>query len=753
MRSVVTLLLLLCVGVLSAAAQEPTDTTPLSVPPGAAPGTVAAEFSLEFKRFSSAPVIDGKLDDAVWQEGNLLENFIQLEPENGKPATQKTEARVGYDAESLYFGVRCYDTEPKKILASGMSLDVDLSNDDSISVILDTFHDLRNAFMFSVNSAGAKTDSLVRNEGEQITTEWDGLWDAVARRDDEGWTVEIAIPFRTLRFSRTSPQTWGFNLRRHLPRRQEASFWKPMTREFGYLAPYHFSEYGEIRGLEGIAPGGHYQFVPYTLARNDDYFREDPTSFGRIGGDLKFNITSDLVADLTVRTDFAEVESDQLQFNLNRFKLFYPEKRDFFLEGSNLFFFGDRPEPFDVPEKFYFFFSRTIGLAEDGRVEVPVLAGAKLSGRVGGTSVGFLSISTEDTEYVSSLGLPVEEPRTNFSVLRLKQDIYPRSTIGLIGLNKDPSGNDYNRGIGADWDLAFGKDFYSAGWITKTYTPGVDGRDSAWSADLVYQKGPLRLRHRYTDIGENFNPEMGFVTRTGIKKNDSLFFNIMTFDKQPLKIHRWVTAANLNHIADQQGNLVTQLWTIESSLIAANNSGIAFIYYPDKEVLTAPLRVAKNAVIPPGHYDFESFFTGIGSGYSQKLGFTAWYHTGGYYDGDRLRTLLAALYRPTSNLAIAPQWDRIKVDAPWGNFVTEITQVALEYAYSPTLAFRSIVQRQTDDTFRGNLLIDWIYRPGSHLFVVYNDIEDLDEVRKNLGFSPYTPGRSIIVKLNRRFDF
>ncbi|MEA2601551.1 MAG: hypothetical protein QOF89_2543 [Acidobacteriota bacterium] len=762
--------LLLSMSALSVTAQEPTPVNPPpAVPPAvatppqaAAPAQMGAsaqegeprDYSVDVHRLSVAPQIDGKLDDTVWQEGSLLGNFIQIEPETGKPATQQTEVRMGYDSRNLYFGIRCYDSQPNRLLMGSRSPDANLAADDSISIVLDTFHDRRNGFLFTVNPIGAKTDALIRNEGEDINTDWDGLWEGVTVRDAQGWTAEIAIPFKTLRFSSSKdPQTWGFNVRRFVARTQESSVWKPIRRRPGGLAPWSISEYGEIQGLSDLGTGGHYQFVPYAIARAGREYRADTHGTGDAGGDLKINLTSELVADLTVHTDFAEVEADQQQINLERFKLFYPEQRQFFLEGANLFYFGDRPEPFAVPEKFYFFFSRQIGLAEDGRVVVPVIGGGKVTGRVGDTSVGFLNMTTESTSYFTGTGRRIDEPRTNFTVLRLKQQVFGSSTIGLIGLNKDPDGSEYNRGAGFDWDLHLGGKWYSAGYAAQTDTPGVDGRESAYSGDLVYKGSRLRLRHRYTNIGDNFNPEMGFLTRSGIIKNHSNVFSSFNVANNPLHLHKVILVADSNHVADQRDNLQTQLTTYELGLSASTGAGVAFLYYDDLEDLDLPLPVTKKATIPAGHYRFRSLFTGISSGYTHRLGFTFWYHDGGYYGGDRLRTFLSVIYRPFDGLVIAPSFDRVRVDAPWGNFVTKIAQLSVDYSLSTTLSTRLTLQRQPGDNYRANFIIDWMYRPGSDFYLVYNDIQDLNDPRRNSGFSTLSPGRTFVAKMTRRFDF
>ena len=763
MKSSLTMVLLSLTLAAGVAAREltavnpPPNVRPRAGVPAQSPGQTAAtldpSYVVDIHRLSSAPVIDGDLGDPVWQEGNLVDNFIQDEPDHGQPATQKTEVRMGYDSQAIYFAIRCYDTHPEKQVTSSMRVDADLTIDDSVTIILDTYHDHRNGFLFSVNPIGAKTDALVRNEGEELNVDWNGLWQSAARRDKLGWTAEIAIPFKTLRFPHTDPQTWGFNVSRFMPRRQEASFWKPLQRHPGLTAGLEISEFGEIRGLSNLGTAGRYQFTPYAIGRDERDFHMSTHDTANLGGDLKINVTSDLTADLTVRTDFAEVEADQQQINLERFKLFYPEQRQFFLEGSNLFYFGDRPEPYDVPEKFYFFFSRQIGLAEDGRVVIPVIGGAKLSGRVGDTSVGFLNMSTQSIDYFDASGNRIHQPETNYTVFRVKQQVFESSTVGLIGLNKDPQGGDYNRGGGFDWDFDFNNRWYTAGYVTKTETPGVDGRDTAYSGDIVYRGEEFRFRQRYTNIGDNFNPEMGFLTRAGIIKNASNMVATFPLPDNPLKLHRYTLVYDLNHITDQKGNLQTQLSTYEFGTSTIASGGVAFLYYDDVENLLAPLNIFKNINIPAGHYRFRSLFTGIGSGYSRRIGFTFWYHEGGYYGGDRLRTLLAVVIRPFDGLLIAPTIDRVRVDAPWGHFIDQIAQTSIDYSLSPTLLVRTTLQRRVGDNYRANLIIDWTYRPGSDFYLVYNDVQDLDDPRRESGFSPLSPGKTIIAKLTRRFDF
>ena len=739
---------------LDAVAQDPPRASglPAGLPeePAPPPATEEPEFFIDIQRLEAKPVLDGKLNEPAWETAAVFGNFTQYEPEEGAQPTQPTEVRVGYDEENLYFGVRCFDSEPGKILASIKSREGDLSNDDSVKIILDTFHDRKNGIFFMVNSIGAMVDGLVRNEGEEENTDWDGLWYAVPSRDEQGWSVEIAIPFKTLRFANAESQDWGFNMRRFIARRQEESFWRPIHRSWGYFARYKISEYGEIRGLKNLKPFTRYQATPYFITRSRRPEKKDDSTTGDAGGDFRINLTSQLVADLTVNTDFAEVEADQQQVNLSRFKLFYPEKRDFFLEGANLFYFGDRIEPYDVPERFIFFFSRQIGLTLNGLVEVPILGGGKVSGKIDDVSVGFLNLTTDSLRYDTALG-KVEEPQTNYTVLRLKKDIYPKSTIGLIGLNKDASGGGSNRGGGFDWNLALGQNFSSIGFLTKTWTPGFEGDDTAVSGDLVFQKKKLRVRQYYADIGENFNPEMGFITRTGIRKSQTDVALFLT--PQKYHVHKLFVVGDLNYITGQDGEIQSRVAKYELNFISRSKAGVAFLWFDNLEVLDRPLQVHKGVVIPPGRYRFKNLFTGIGSDYSKDIGFTLWYDQGSYYSGERLHTLISVATKLREGLLIVTSWDRNDVDLPEGDFTTDIIQSSAVYSITPTLGTRLTLQYNKEDNFRANFLVEWVYRPGSNFYFVYNDLRELDDLRRHAEFSTLAPGRSVIVKVTRRFDF
>jgi len=724
--------------------------------------TAAQQYAVQPARIDTPPVIDGDLSDPVWQQGALIKDFVQIEPDAGQPATEPTEARIAYDARYIYFGVRCFDSEAARIVAPSVQRDSDLTYDDSIQVTLDTFHDRSNAFFFAVNPSGAQVDGQVRHEGEDISLEWDGLWTAVARRDSQGWMVEIAIPFKTLRFPRTEPQTWGFNMRRFVTRKNEESFWKPLKPAYVSFGRYKISDFGVLEGLTGMTSAGRFQAIPYALVRHRKDRRGDSTrdsTTGDAGGDLKILLSSNLTADVTVHTDFAEAEADLEQINLTPYKLLYPEKRQFFLEGSNLFFFGDRGANYFDPDTFQLFFSRQIGLTEDGRQAIPLLGGAKVTGHLdNGLSVGFLNMTTESLTYRDSQGFRAFAPQSNYTVLRLRQAIGDgdRRTFGIIalnktGLNKDSAGPDDNRSGGFDWQYAFTEHLSSAGFLTKTQTPELHGKDAAGSVDLLYQSQVIQARASYTDIGDNFNPEMGFTTRTGVRKAQGELVGY--FNPDFAGVHHMSVINDFNHVVDQSGRLESQVWLRELTFATVHRAGIALLSYDTLQVLSEPLVLGRGVVIPPGTYRFTNYFLGAATDHSRKLAATIHLETGDFYDGTQRKSLLAVDYRPAPGLVTAWTWERTEVRSPHGDFTTDLHFLDLNYSPSTTVLIRSLLQWNRSDHFRANVSLGWTYRPGSTLFLVYNDARDLDPVRSASSFSPVVPGKSFVLKASRRFDF
>lgn len=696
-------------------------------------------------RFDTAPVIDGRLDEPVWQTAAKLAGFQQIDPHEGAPASEPTEVFLGYDEDSLYIGARCYDSEPDKLVATVLTRDADIGYDDTLQVILDTFHDGRNGFLFATNPAGIQFDALVRSEGEQINLDWDGIWKVRTSQDSGGWLVEMSIPWRSLRFPNRPEQVWGFNVERNVARKRETSHWKPMQHSYGFYARYKLSQFGELTGLEGARQGSRFQFAPYVAAGGKQPPGGGSTSgVSDAGGDLKVTLTSNLVADLTYKTDFSETEADEADVNLTRSPLLFPEKRAFFLEGASLFYFGDRPLPHHSPDESFLFFSRRIGLTEDGLAEIPLLGGIKLTGQQGDYALGLLSLQTESTRRSDGFGGLIDEPRTTYSVLRLKRDLAGGSSLGVIGLSKDATA-EQNRVGGLDWDVALRPNLRTGGYFAKSSTPGVEGADWAGSADLYWDSRNLRFDYAYREIGEGFNDELGYILRTGVRhwRADN---NVVLWPERGPFQQAWFTY-DFDYITDRVTDQIqTRINNFQANAFFRSSAGISYKFYDELEVLTAPLEFKRGVVVPAGSYRFPHHFVGFQTDYTKPLGSAGRLAWGDYYDGHFLQAFGFVAYRPIPGLFTAVTYQQTKVDLKAGSFESDLFLGEVTYAFSPQLSIRTWLQWNREENLRTKLILGWEFRPGSKLYVVYQDIRSYVDF-----FNPRqplfgTPGRSLITK-------
>lgn len=712
-------------------------------PPAPAPATAPADaYTARPARFATRPVIDGKLDEPVWKTATHLGGFTQLEPKEGEPATEQTEVYLGYDADNLYIAARCHDAQPDKIVTTSLTRDADIGYDDTLQILLDTYHDGRSAFLFATNSGGVKVDALVRNEGEQVNLDWDGIWDVAGHRDSEGWTVEIMIPFRTLRFPDKPDQLWGFNVEREVAHKQERSFWKPV--EHSWYARYKMSQAGTLAGMEGAKPGGRFHFSPYVIAGVERPQNGSTSSVTRAGGDIKINLASDLVADVTIKTDFSETEADEQDVNLTRNALLFPEKRPFFLEGASLFYVGERPDP-EHPSETFLFHSRTIGLSPDGVATIPILGGVKLTGHEAGYDVGVLGLETDSVHKSDGYGGIVDEPRTTWSVLRLKRDLGNGSSFGIIGLSKDATG-DRNRVGGTDWDVALNENLRTGGYFAKSSTPGISKDDWAGSADLHWDSRNARLHYEYTEIGQGFNDELGFITRTNVKAFRTDNYYIFWPETGPFK-QAWFVY-DLDYITDRTtGALQTRINHGKFSAYFRDSSGIAYKFYNELEVFNSPFEIKKGIVIPPGAYLFNHHFFGFQTDYTKPLGAAGRLAWGDYYDGHFTQAFGYIAYRPIPGLFTAATFQRTQVYLKEGSFTSDIALSEITYAFTNSLSTRLWFQWDRETNLRTKFDVNWEFRPGSKLFLVYQDIKTyidfIDPQHPVFG----TPGREFLAKL------
>ena len=737
--------LLLAVTALPASAQvspeEGRSRGALKDPTAAASATETnrERYQLPAVRVEEGPVIDGVLDDRAWEQAALIDEFVQQEPLEGAPATQRTEVRVLFDGASLYVGVLAFDSSPEGVTATEMRRDGrQIMNEDSFQIILDTFMDSRSAYMFVVSPLGAMLDQQVVREGQgtqrgtssNINLEWDGVWDASARRTPEGWAAEVRIPMVTLRFPTASPQSWGINFMRNIPHRNEVLFWAPIP------LPYEITRVslaGTLNGLEGLSQGRDLRIKPFVVAGGEAERSEGVStrSISRdMGLDLKYGITPSLNLDLTLNTDFAQAEVDDERVNLTRFPLFFPEKRDFFLENAGQFNVGTT----GTGQRADLFFTRRIGIDESGR-EVPIIAGARMTGKVGQNDVAVMDIQTDDA---------FGQPGQNFLVARYSRDILSRSKVGGIVVNRqDTSGGDYNRTYAADAALALGSSLRINGFLAQTQTPAISSDDRAgyFRAHWLSDSWDIYLDH--VDLEDNFNPEVGFVPRVGVRSTKFLFNWTPRPDFGGIRVMdgpMWQVV----YTTDQAGRLVYRQLHHMIRIIFENSARLDFVYNRNFERLDEPFSV-QGISIAPGKYYFYNARIGFNSDPSRQVSYGITYRPQGFYGGDRKDLLLTLGSRITSKFSTAVEYTRNDVDnLPAGGFVTQLGSLRVDYTFSPTVSLRTLTQyNSSNKQWSTSARFRYIYRPGSDLYIVY------DEVRRDVNGIPLAQefrDRRLIIK-------
>jgi len=664
--------------------------------------------------------IDGVLDEASWATAQVIDRFVQVEPQEGQPASDRTEVRVLYDAGRLYIGVRAFAS--LAVSATEMRRDADrLFDEDNFQVILDTFHDSRNGYMFLTTPLGAKLEQQVFDEGEgggrgttaNINRNWDGVWDAAARIDAEGWTAEIEIPFSTVRFVPSDSQIWGVNFERHTRRKNESALWSPIPKAYTLT---RVSLAGEMHGLSGVSRGLDLRLKPFMVGGVHDLRTSETTratdAIRDIGLDARYGLTAGLNMDVTINTDFAQVEVDEQQVNLTRFGLFYPEKRDFFLENSNFFTMGTGAAFTTAPVQTDLFFSRRIGLSDAG-TPIPILGGVRVAGKSGANNIGVLDIQTDD-----AFGRPGE----NFFVGRYSRDILKRSRVGAIFINKDAVGNaHFNRTMGLDANLAPSPNLQVQSYLAKTETPGKDGKDMAFFGRVAYRDPKWNMYLNYLDVQENFNAEAGFVQRTGIRTTKGHFSPTPRPSKGNVKLFEPMYVLTLT--TDQTNRLIGRTHHLMLGTTLRDDTFINVFYQRTLDVLDVPFRIRPDVTIPVGRYEMNEWFFTLNTSPGKRFYSRATVSPVDFYDGSRLSMSLAGGARVSSRFSSEVQYNRNDVKMPWGNFLVNLSTLRVDYTFSPRMTIRSLTQYNTSShEVSNNVRFNFIYRPGSDIYIVYNDL-------------------------------
>jgi len=662
---------------------------------------------IAFKIQKGKIFIDGKLDEPSWQEASPVAGFIQREPRPGEPATELTEVRILFDEENLYIGAILYDSTPGDIVADEMKRDADLRRNDAFAVLIDTYHDHRNGFFFETNPLGARADAYTSNEGESINFDWDGVWWTGCTITSEGWQVEMKIPFSTLRYDNKRLGTWGIQFRRIIRRKNEEVYWSPVSLEADI---WRVSKAGHLKGLNKIKQGRNIEMKPYLIfgtGRTPSKGENRLKLVKDAGVDIKYNITPNLTFDITYNTDFAHVEVDEQQVNITRFPLFFPEKRDFFLEGGGFFEFG-------LKGKIQPFFSRRIGLV--GGEEVPIILGGKLTGKEGKYGIGLLSIQTDEKE---------EEPKTNYSVIRLKRDIFSRSNIGFILVNKEPSDEGFNRTLGVDARFSFSEHFDLIPFFFKTITQGSSPDGEAGYIKARWEDKSKVLTLSYLNVSEDINPEVGFVKRKGMK--ETLSYLGWRLRPAASRVREFYPFTIIKYVLNQENSLVTRALTFGVSTELHSGDSFELSYKREFERLDEDFEIASGITIPVGSYSFDSFNFGIETDESRKISGKASISAGKFYNGNIVSYNTSLLFKPSAYFGLEVKLSRNEIDLPQSFFTTNLIITKARYFLSTRTFFNALLQWNDDtDELVSNLRFNYEYRPGSDIFIVYNERRDLD---------------------------
>ena len=715
-----------------------------------APAVVARDdqgVTLRAVRLERPLDFDGRLDEAVYSTTRAMDDFIQQEPDEGAPATERTEAWVFFDERGLYVSARCWDSHPERDVVTEMRRDgFNILQNESFTVVFDTFHDRRNGFFFQTTPLGALRDQAVVDDVSNI--DWNTVWDVRTARFDGGWTVEISIPFKSLRYGGAGAQRWGVNLRRIVKWKNEYSYIVAMPASFGVTqAIRHLGEAATLVGVEAPAQSMNLELKPYAVASTttDNTIARPFSNDGHAdaGFDFKYGLTRSLIADVTVNTDFAQVEEDLQQVNLTRFSLFFPEKRSFFLEGQGLFAFGgvgtSNASAGDVP---IMFFSRRIGL-NNGQ-EVPVRGGARITGRTGAYSIGALNIGTG--EKAAANAVP-----TNFTAIRLKRDILRRSNVGMVFTRRSKSlaGSGSNAVAGVDANFFLHTNVTAAAYYARSQTTGVSGETSSYRGAFEYAGDRYGLSGEHLFVDRQFDAQTGYVRRTDFRRT----YGEARFSPRPKNrsfIRKYTYQGSIDHLTDASGASVQDrqargLFTVDfqsSDLLSVDVSR-------EYELVPRSFTIATGVVVPAGGYTYQTLRGSYTLGPQRLFSGRVAAGRGTFYDGTRSEASYNGRIAPIPQFAFEPAISLNWVDLPFGTFSAQLLTSRFIFTPTPRMMLSSLVQfNAAAHTLTSSVRLRWEYRPGSDLFVVYSD------GRETLDTTPIgLQNRTIAFKITRLLRF
>jgi hypothetical protein len=695
---------------------------------------------------TSVPVLDGRvLEDSAWASLIPATGFWQVQPDDGEPATQRTEVYVGYSDDALYIGVVAYDDDPDGILVTDSRRDSDLADTDSFQVVLDGLRDGQNGFVFGTNPAGIEYDGQVTREGTGgalgsgsggFNLNWDGSWDVATEVSDIGWSAEMRIPFRTLRYGRDEIQTWGINFQRNIRRNNEISYWASLSRQRNL---YRVSEAGSVTGI-AIPTQRNLKISPYVLGSSASGGELSGTeNNSEVGFDIKYSITPSLTLDATYNTDFAQVETDENQVNLDRFSLFFPEKRPFFLENAGQFAVGDA-------QATEMFFSRRIGISDDGD-PLPIEGGIRVSGKIGNsTNVGFLHMSSEAVAGVA--------PGNKFTVARINQELPSHSAIGFMFVNRDGDGShlvapgmDENQTYAIDGRWGIGDNLLLSAWAAQTSTPGLNGRDEAFAAKAAYDSAEWAYHLEYGQVGADFNPEVGFLSRSDFRRVSAFLMHRIRPDDM------WGLLEIRPHVS------YTGYWDFDGFQETGRlHNDIHWEYRNGYEIHTGinlsragvkeAFDIVDGVTIQPGTYEHAEVAIVFHTNQAAPLSFAINTTIGGRFGGDRVSLAPSLRYRigETFSSELSYNYNEFDLPVPGGQFKANLVRLRLSYSFTPKILLQALVQyNELDDILGTNLRFSWLQSANAGFYLVYNEVDE-----QGVGGLP--AGREIIIKYSHIFD-
>jgi hypothetical protein len=711
----------------------------------------------------SAPLtVDGRLDEALYKSQPGVNALVQVAPNYGRPMTERTDLWVSYDTENIYVSCRCWDSAPPdQWVVNELRRDTGgLRNNDHIGVMFDTFFDRRSGFAFYTNPLGARADYSVVDEGGS-NTDWNPVWTSRAGRFDGGWTVEMAIPLKSIRYRPGPNQQWGFQVRRSVRRKNEWAYLTPVPQVLaGPQALNRVSAAGTLVGLDLPAAGRNFEVKPYAISRvTTDRLRTPAVEndmAADAGGDFKYQVTPNLTLDGTINTDFAQVEIDEQQVNLTRFSLVFPEKRDFFLEGRGVFDFArgglgvSNTDQTDLP---FLFYSRRIGLNR-GRV-VPIDAGGRVTGKIGPWALGAMNIQAGD-ETVS------QTDPTNFSVVRVKRDVLKRSAIGFMATNRSPAVNDTgaNQAFGVDGTFGLTRDVTVGTYWARTNSEGLTGRDQSWQGRFDYNADRYGAKAEVLEVGKNFRPDVGFLRRSDFRRS----YGELRFSPRPAQIRRvrkFTWTAGGDYVENGAGQVDSRM--LKGSFLTEFQSSeqLSVDVARNYDVLQTPFTPGGSpAPIPVGSYAFTDAGVAFTIGAQRRASGVVIARAGEYYDGT-IRTITFGGSGMTQSrvsfnkhLSVEPTFSVSRVERTAGSFTTRLARARVDYGFTPLMFASVLVQyASADRAVSSNVRFRWEYAPGSELFLVYTDERSTDDPLAPPAAVRGIRNRAIVFKVNRLFRY